>query len=136
MAQALPNALPEHPDEFGPALPVVQGRLFAVLQAAHRLDARPQPDGLPAALFAAEACRSAAVAPSACLVPQVELLPAGRASVRQEQHPEQTRRDEQHLLAAQSQGGAAVSVQALPPAPEAWLPQAELTKARAAQDAP
>lgn len=135
--QEPPNALPAHPGEFGPELPVVQGRLFAVLQTAHQMDARPQLDGLPAALFVAEACPAAAVLPAAPPVPQVELLPAGLASVRQEQHPARMQLDEQHLLVAQSQGGVAVSVQALPAAPEAWLPQAELaTKARVAQDAP
>ena len=133
--QALPNALPELPDELGPALPVVQGRRFAGQRAAHWLDDLRRRDGSPEALFVTEVCRGAVVALTARLVRQVKLLPAGRASVRQEQQSAQTHQDEQHLLAAQSQDGAAVSVQALLPVPEASLRQAALKKLRAAQGA-
>ena len=131
----LPNALAEHRDAFGPALPVVQDRLFACLQAAHQPDALRRRDGSPEALFVTEVHQAAAVALPARLVPQVELLPAGQASVRQEQQS-QSQRAEQRPPVARFQGGAAVSVQGLLPVLQVSLPRAEpATKLRAAQDA-
>lgn len=132
----LPSALPEHPAVLDPALLAEPGRLFVGLQAAHFPDVRMLPDGLPAALFAAEARRDAVAAPAVRLVPRAELLRAVLASVWQEQHSAQPLRDEQHWPGAHSQGGAAASRAALPPVPKVSLPQAEpLRELRAAPDA-
>jgi len=96
------------------------------------MDARLQPDGSRAALFAAEACRAVAGGWAALLVPQAELLSAGLTSARQGQHLVQPQRDEQRWSVARPQDGAAVSVPALLLVLEASLSQAELLAERRA----